>query len=48
MIEHKILGKIKINFNRMQENKLFMKYMLDIKNKQDRKKKLKSKWYADE
>ena len=32
----------------MQENKLFMKYMLDIKNKQDRKKKLKSKWYADE
>lgn len=43
MIEHKILGKIKINFNRMQENKLFMKYMLDIKNKQDRKKKLKSK-----
>ena len=42
MIEHKILGKININFNRMQENKLFMKYMLDIKNKQDRKKKLKS------
>ena len=31
MIEHKILGKININFNRMQENKLFMKYMVTHK-----------------
>ena len=44
MIEHKILGKIKVNFNRMQENKLFMKYMVRHKEKkQGRKKKLKSK-----
>ena len=33
MIEHKILGKIKINFNSMQENKLFMKYMVRHKEK---------------
>lgn len=43
MIEHNILGKIKINFNRMQENKLFMKYMVRHKEKNGRKKKLKSK-----
>ena len=33
MIEHKTLGKIKINFNRMEENKLFMKYMVRHKEK---------------
>ena len=33
MIEHKILGKIKVNFNRMQENKLSMKYMVRHKEK---------------